>query len=91
MLSALADEEPETAFDRHVALYDRLVGNRLLWGTSPYAFAAFAAAAVQDGEGPLLDVACGSAVLTAATYQATTRELVLVDRSWGCSGEPRSV
>lgn len=44
---------------------------------------AFATAAVRAGDGPLLDVGCGSAVFTAAVYQITRRSIVLADRSLG--------
>ena len=87
VLSALPADDPGTPYDRRAAVYDRLVGsgayNRLLWGTSPAAYAAFAASAVRAGEGPLLDAACGSAVFTAEVYRAADRPLVLVDRSLG--------
>jgi len=55
--------------------------NRLLWGVSPESYTAFAATAVAGGQGPLLDVGCGSAVFAAATYRTAGRPLVLVDRS----------
>jgi len=72
-------------YDRHARLYDRLIGNRVynrvMWGTHPADYAAFAAEAVAAGDGPLLDAGCGTAVFTAAVYATATRELVLVDRS----------
>lgn len=73
--------------DRQSRTYDILVGNRfynrLVWGTSTASYAAFAAAAVADADGPLLDVGCGTAVFTADSYRSTDRPLILVDRSVG--------
>lgn len=87
LLSVLSPEEPGSPYDRHAAVYDRLVGNRLynrlVWGSSPAAYAAFAARAAADAAGPLLDVGCGSAVFTADAYRSAGRRLVLVDRSLG--------
>lgn len=87
LLSALEDDERVARYDRQAAAYDRLVGNsvynRLVWGTSPACYAAFAASSVADSGGPLLDVGCGTALFTAASYRATDRPLVLVDRSLG--------
>ena len=72
-------------YDRRAVAYDWLVGNRLynrlLWGTSPTAYRAFAAEAAADAEGPLLEVGCGTAAFTAGAYAATRREVQLVDRS----------
>lgn len=76
-----------TTYDRRAALYERVVGNRtynrLVWGTSPAAYRAFAAEAVASAGGPLLEVACGTAQFSAAAYAATAREVVLLDRSPG--------
>lgn len=86
-LSDLRLEDSGTAYDSRVALYDRLVGNglynRFVWGTSPDSYAAFAAAAVANSDGPLLDVGCGSALFTAGAYRCAGRRMVLVDRSLG--------
>jgi SAM-dependent methyltransferase len=72
-------------YDRHAAVYDRLVGarlyNRLVWGVRVDDYAAFAAEAVASGDGPLLDAGCGTAVFSASAYRDATRPLVLVDRS----------
>jgi SAM-dependent methyltransferase len=72
-------------YDRHAALYDRLVGarayNRLVWGADVDDYVAFAREAVDTATGPLLDGGCGTAVFTAAAYRETERPLVLVDRS----------
>ncbi len=72
-------------YDRHARVYDRLVGNRLynraLWGLEPSRYVAFAAEALADGRGPLLDAGCGTAVFTADLYRGATRALTLVDGS----------
>ncbi len=72
-------------YDRKAALYDRLVRtrlyNRLLWAADPGDYEAFARRALADGDGPLLDVAAGTAAATAPLYAAAAREVVLVDRS----------
>ena len=85
--TAIADGDAGAPYDRHAQLYDRLIGNRLynrvLWGTSPADYAAFAAEAVAASDGALLDAGCGTAVFTAAVYARTEREVVLVDRSVG--------
>lgn len=74
-------------YDRRAAVYDRLVRsrvyNRLFCGASPRDYEAFAAQALADGTGPLLDVAGGSAAATAGLYAAANREVVLLDRSRG--------
>ncbi len=65
--------------------YDRLVRsrlyNRLAWRTSPDDYEQFAAEALADGDGPLLDAGCGSAAATAGLYRAAHRPLVLADQS----------
>ena len=83
--SALDTEDLGAPYDRRAAVYDPLVANRLynrlVWGTSPASYRAFAAEAVADGGGPLLEVACGTAAFTADAYAATVRPVQLVDRS----------
>lgn len=90
LLSALDPDDRGSRYDRGVAAYDRVVASRLynhlVWRTSPARYGDFAAAAVADGAGPLLDVGCGSAVFTAGVYRTTRRPLVLVDRSLGMLG-----
>ncbi|MHA7306088.1 class I SAM-dependent methyltransferase [Arthrobacter sp. TMN-49] len=87
LLSALDADDHGSSYDRRAAFYDRIVGsrmyNRLVWGSSPASYAAFAATAVAGGLGPMLDVGCGSAVFTAGPYRRTDRPLILVDRSLG--------
>jgi SAM-dependent methyltransferase len=74
-------------YDRHAKVYDRLIGaplyNRLIWRARVRDYAAFAAEAVADGDGPLLDAGCGTAVFSAEAYRNATRPLVLADRSRG--------
>lgn len=77
----------DAPYDRHAKVYDRLIGsplyNRLIWRAPVSEYAAFAAEAVADGDGPLLDVGCGTAVFSADAYRAATRPIVLADRSRG--------
>lgn len=72
-------------YDGRAAAYDRLIGselyNRLAWSTSPTDYANFARRAVESANGPLLDVAAGTAIATSAAYRASSRPLVLTDRS----------
>ncbi|MGB3186172.1 MAG: class I SAM-dependent methyltransferase [Ornithinimicrobium sp.] len=85
ILSGVAPTAPSSGYDGHARSYDRLVGNRfynrLVWGIPVASYEAFAAAAVADSNGPLLDVGCGTAVFSAESYRRTDRPLVLVDRS----------
>lgn len=76
---------PESAFDGLAAAYDTMVGsrlyNRLVWGTDPDDYAAFARRAVASADGPLLDVAAGAATATADSYLASGRPVVITDAS----------
>lgn len=87
VLSAVSPDARGSRYDRQARTYDLLIGNRfynrLVWRSSTASYAAFAAAAVADSGGPLLDVGCGTAVFTAASYRCTDRPLILVDRSVG--------
>ena len=78
---------PESVYDRRAAAYDAMVGsrlyNRLAWGTDPDDYAAFARRAVASADGPLLDVAAGTATATADAYLASRRPVVVTDRSRG--------
>lgn len=80
-------DDAGSPYDRRAAAYDRLVRsrtyNRLLWGTSPDDYEAFAAAAIAEGDGPLLDVGAGSAAATAPLHAASGRPTTLVDASVG--------
>jgi ubiquinone/menaquinone biosynthesis C-methylase UbiE len=85
--TVLPVDVPGQQYDRRAAAYDRVVGsrlyNRLLWDSSPAAYAAFAERAVRSAGGPLLDAGCGSLVFTADVYAPSDRPLVLVDLSLG--------
>jgi SAM-dependent methyltransferase len=85
VVSALPAGEDGAPYDRHAQLYDQLVGNRvynrLLWGTDPAQYVAFAREALEAGDGPFLDAGCGSAVFTADAYRASGRPIVLSDLS----------
>ncbi len=76
---------PGAPYDRRAATYDRLVRsrtyNRLAWSTSPRDYARFAAAAFASSDGPMLEVAAGSAAATAALHARSHRATVLVDLS----------
>lgn len=87
LLSALEPAAPSASFDRWPGLYDRMIPNRvyshLAWGTDPGEYVAFAREAAADAEGPMLDVAGGTAVFTAAAYRAAQRRIVVSDLSLG--------
>lgn len=87
VLSALRAPAPPTRYDRFARAYDRLVGNaaynRFVWRSSTGAYSAFAERALADGDGPLLELGCGTALFTADRYRRSERRLVLVDRSSG--------
>ncbi len=87
VLSAIDVHDEGASYDRHAAIYDRLLRsrayNRLIWGTAPSDYAAFASEALAAGSGLFLDAGCGTTVSTAEHYQASERPLVLVDRSLG--------
>lgn len=74
-------------YDRWAAVYDRLVRselyNRIAWSTSPKDYTDFAAAAFASADGPLLEVAAGSAAATAPLHASSHRPAVLVDLSRG--------
>lgn len=85
--SATTAAVPATRYDRHARAYDRLVGswgyNRFVWGSSTSSYTGFAARAVAEGAGPLLDLGCGTTLFTAEVYRASSRPVLLVDRSPG--------
>jgi SAM-dependent methyltransferase len=74
-------------YDSWAALYDVVVGsrpyNRLVWGSSPQAYARFVEEAVGSGGGPFLEAGCGSLVFSAAAYARADRPLILMDQSLG--------
>jgi ubiquinone/menaquinone biosynthesis C-methylase UbiE len=73
-------------YDRRAAVYDLLVStrvyNRLMWGTSPHDYEAFAREASDSAaDGPLLDAACGSMLFTARVHAPAGRQVVAFDQS----------
>lgn len=72
-------------YDGRAGLYDRLVRsriyNRLAWSSSPDDYARFAATAFAESDGPLLEVAAGSAAATAELHAGALRPTVLLDLS----------
>ena len=90
ILSAMPPEDEGAPYDRKAAAYDRLIPSRiysrLLWATNPddyRFFARQAAAAAVDADGPLLEVAAGTAVFTAEPYRSASVEAVISDLSLG--------
>lgn len=77
--------EAGAPYDRRAAAYDRLVRsqlyNRLAWGASPQEYRDFAAAAFASADGPLLEVAAGSAAATAWLHATSPRPTTLIDLS----------
>jgi SAM-dependent methyltransferase len=78
-------DDAGAAYDHRAAVYDRLVRsrayNRIAWSTAPDDYAEFAAAAIASADGPLLEVAAGSAAATAELHVSSQRPTVLVDLS----------
>ena len=78
-------DDAGASYDRRAAAYDRLVRsrryNRIAWSTSPKDYNEFAAAAFASADGPLLDVAAGSATATAYLHARSHRPAVLIDLS----------
>ncbi len=73
------------AYDNKAKMYERLVSsriyNRIMWGTSPDDYTAFAATALGAQAGLTLDLGCGGLTHTADLYAKTERVLILVDHS----------
>ncbi|MET0872308.1 MAG: class I SAM-dependent methyltransferase [Paeniglutamicibacter terrestris] len=74
-----------TFYDRRAKAYDAMIAspiyNRVLWGTHPAQYSAFAARAIGSGNGPLLEVEVGTAQATALLHVASRRPTTLVDMS----------
>ncbi|MFL4476516.1 hypothetical protein ACIPVK_21175 [Paeniglutamicibacter sp. MACA_103] len=72
-------------YARWAKAYDAMIGSRLynkvFWGTDPRQYSMFAARAIGSGQGPLLEVAAGTAQATATLHVASARETTLVDMS----------
>lgn len=84
--SALPDAPHRHLYDRRAAAYDSVVGtglyNRVMWGTSPLDYIAFAGEAViSDPAGRMLDAGCGSLLFTARAYLAADRQIIAFDQS----------
>lgn len=85
LYSVLAPAEVGAPYDGHAAAYDRMVSSptymRIAWGLSRAENANFIASAFGAGDGPILDVAAGSCVDSAASYAETSRPTIVLDRS----------
>lgn len=84
--SALPDAPHKHLYDRRAAAYDAVVStwlyNRLMWGTSPLDYTAFAReAVVSHRDGRMLDAGCGSLLFTAQIYLGSGREVIAFDQS----------
>src|SRR6267143_6415562 len=84
--SALPDLPHKHLYDRRAAAYDSVVStwlyNRLMWGTSPLDYVAFAReASVSHPAGRMLDAGCGSMLFTAPVYLASDRQVIAFDQS----------
>lgn len=83
--STLPDIPHTHLYDRRAAAYDSVVStrlyNRLMWGTSPLDYKAFARDAVVSAPGRLLDAGCGSLLFTAPAYLAADRQVIAFDQS----------
>ncbi len=85
LYSLLDPAEVGAPYDGHAAAYDRMVSNatymRIAWGVARDENTSFIRAAFDDGDGPVVDVAAGSCVDSAAVYVETRRPTVVLDRS----------
>lgn len=84
--SALSDDSNRHFYDRRATAYDSVVGtrlyNRMMWGTSPLDYIAFASEAIMSNHGErMLDAGCGSLLFTAQLYIASDRQIVAFDQS----------
>src|SRR5437660_6141430 len=83
--SALPHLPHKHLYDRRAAAYDSVVSNRLynrlMWGTSPLDYVAFAREAVSHPAGRMLDAGCGSLLFTAQAYLASDRQVIAFDQS----------
>lgn len=84
--SVLPDASSKYHYDHRATIYDLVVSTRLynsvIWGSSPFDYAAFARQAVASSrEGTLLDAACGSMLFTAPVYLACKRKIIAFDQS----------
>jgi len=84
--SALPDLPHKHLYDRRAAAYDSVVStwlyNRLMWGSSPLDYIAFAReAVVSHPAGRMLDAASGSMLFTAQVYLASNLQVIAFDQS----------
>jgi SAM-dependent methyltransferase len=84
--SVLPEAAHEHLYDRRAAVYDFVVGtrlyNRVMWGTSPLDYTAFARRAVtSQPSGRFLDAGCGSMLFTARAHLEGGRQIVAFDQS----------
>jgi SAM-dependent methyltransferase len=84
--SVLPDASHRHLYDRRAAVYDLLVStrvyNRVMWGTLPSFYAAFARDALASAAaGPMLDAGCGSLLFTSRAYLESARPVVASDQS----------
>lgn len=72
-------------YDGRAAVYDAVVGsrlyNRMVWGNAPSDYATFAARALSESEGWLLDAGGGSLLFTARAYGRSRRRILVLDQS----------
>ena len=84
--SALPDVSHKHHYDRRATVYDLVVStrlyNRVMWGSSPLDYVAFARQAVaSNADGRLLDAGCGSLLFTASVYLERKRKIIAFDQS----------
>ena len=84
--SVLPDVRHDHLYDKRAAAYDAVVStwlyNRMMWGTSPADYVAFAREALDsDPKGRMLDAACGSLLFTAQSYLSSNRQIIAFDQS----------
>lgn len=72
-------------YERRAKVSDAMLGsptyNRVFWGTHPRQYGGFAARAVGSGDGPLLEVAAGTARAAALLHVSSRRLTTFVDMS----------
>ena len=86
LFSALDPADEGAPYDARAAVYDRAVSSplysRLAWGVLPSSHTDFIQDAFDSAqEGWVLDVAAGSCAQSALVYSATSRPIVVLDRS----------
>lgn len=84
--SVFPDVQHKHLYDKRAAAYDSIVGtclyNRVMWGTSPLDYVAFAReAVVSHPNGRMLDAGCGSLLFTAPIYLESSRQIIAFDQS----------